>query len=58
MAGRLILNKKLLLVSDDGWHWKLVANPSTDEEIERAKQKVRKGVFLLVADREQITEGK
>jgi hypothetical protein len=51
---RLALNRLLLLASEDGRQWTLVATVSTPDEIELAKAHVPERMHVIVAEREQV----
>jgi hypothetical protein len=53
-ASTLIMNEQMLLISEDGRAWTLVANVTTDAEIKAEKRKVPEGVHMLIAGRFQL----
>lgn len=54
MACTLGLNKWLLLISEDGKRWTVVANVTTEEEIDLAERGVPIGVHTMRVDRTQL----
>lgn len=50
----LIMNEQMLLISEDGRAWTLVATLTSNAEIEAEKRNVPEGVHMLTAGRYQL----
>lgn len=54
MSCTLAANKRLLLISENGKLWTVVANVSTEREIDEVKKTVPAGMHMLEVDRLQL----
>jgi hypothetical protein len=51
---KLACNKYFLLISENGKQWTVVANASTETEINTAESNVPNGVHVMRVDRSQL----